>query len=281
MTRINWIQSSRHPAALLLILCCFAVVNAFVSGHARGEEIGYLRPLGPEPHPYTTDEGRFIFETYPVSYYWDRHNKDRVRTRGLSSTAMLKYGLTRDFDIQIQVDAFEYERATHLRTGATDTARGIGNIVLRSKYNFWGNDEETPTALSIYPYISLPTHRHGLASRAVEGGVMFPFAAQLNDRWVFETTPSVSLVRDSRDRRYETQAANLLVFNYDVTDRLGAFTEFFNSATTERGKTWQSLAAVGANYALTENAVVEIAYYRGLTRAAIDHNVYLILVKRF
>jgi len=63
---------------------------------------------------------------------------------------------------------------TALRTrvdGTRATRRGLGETMVRLKYNVWGNDQDDEaTAFAVMPYVTLPTARDGLGADRSRAG---------------------------------------------------------------------------------------------------------------
>ena len=61
--------------------------------------------------------------------------------------------------------------------------RGIDDLTLRLKMNFWGNDAGD-TAFALMPFVTLPTHGREFGDqRHVTGGLIAPLAFTLPGEW--------------------------------------------------------------------------------------------------
>lgn len=264
---------------------CSGILIVAASLHARGLEPGpdepAVRPLEFEPHPYTTAPGVFGIEL-SAEFIYDRHHPDgadqRVQAGGL--TATVKYGITPSADVQIVTDLFEWERTRDFNAGIRDTESGFGDITLRLKYNMLGNDGGD-VAAAVTPFVRLPTARHDIGSRAVEGGVMVPTFVEIADRWTLEWTPQLAAIRDSADESYELEASYLIALTYVLSDELDAFAEFEHVIDTESGSSWQGVAGGGLTWNMHEDLVVEGGVLLGLTRSADDYGAFVGLATRF
>ncbi|MFA9479408.1 transporter [Phycisphaerales bacterium AB-hyl4] len=243
----------------------------------------FHRPLAPEPHPYTTEPGRVQVEIDPLSYAYDRHNPDRenIRVRAWEVPVTIKLGVLHNVDFQVGVDAFVWEREDDVDAGTRSRERGFGDITLRSKINLWGNDEDMDHAFAVMPFLQLPTARHDLGSRAVQGGVMLPFAWVFAEGWEVEWTPHFAAIRDGDDESYELEAGSLLVLNRVIVENLEAFVEFEAIGDTESGSPWAGTVATGLTYELTPDTILEGGVGFGVTRAADDFTTFITIVQRF
>lgn len=240
------------------------------------------RPIGPEPHPFTLRPGRFQVEIQPLSYSYDRHNLDRDDTRvhSYQLPILLKAGVGEDTEVQLGIETFAWEQTEHVPSGSVDRSRGFGNIELRIKHNFWGNDGGA-SALAVTPFVQLPTHRHGLDSRAVQGGVMLPYALAITEQVGVDFTPTFAAVRDSADDDYVLEAGQLVTLNYAFIEDWTLFGEFESVITTESGDEWAGSLGVGLTWDIHENRAIEGGANFGLTRAADDLNLFLAIVQRW
>ena len=59
---------------------------------------------------------------------------------------------------------------------------GFGDVVLRFKVNFWG-DDGGKTALGVIPFVKLPANQDDMGNHAVEGGLIFPVVVELPGGW--------------------------------------------------------------------------------------------------
>lgn len=237
-----------------------------------------LRPIGPEPHPYTTDPGWFQLEIDPLSYTRNRDSEER--TRAFDMPALLKIGLFENIDLQFGFELLLRERTNDLDTGDRERDSGFGDMMIASKINLWGNDGGD-TAMAVQPFIMLPTARHDGGDGGASGGVMFPTAWALDDVWTLEITPSVAAVRNSNDDGYVTEFAHLTVFTRELWEDLEGFVELENAATTESGQTWEAIIATGLTWEVNPDTVLESGVGFGLNDATDDLTVYLKLVQRF
>ena len=267
-----------------------------------------LRPLAPEPHPYTTDPGWWIVEFEKVNFTYSRgrdENYDRVRTRTFTWPVMVKVGLTERLDLQVSLDAYEWEKERvsprrelpgflqgtglgkalggyyeNLVGRSRERAHGVGSLSLRSKYNFWGNDEEG-SAAAIMPFVTFPPFDSRFGPRRMEAGAKLPTLWPMGEHWEFETTPALAAVRNSADDGYELGFDTTSVLSRDVGGGWSVFSQFETSLTTEDASDWEGTLFGGVTWDISDYTVLELAVGRGVTSAAEDYTGYLSLVQRF
>ncbi len=270
------------------VLCLSGFVNAEsgFAGQQRSDPYNLfnrtprekLRPLGPEPHPYTTDPGWFQLEIHPLNFTYNRDPDERRRAFGVP--VLLKIGLLENIDLQIGTDTLIWERTTDRSTGDRWQDRGFGDVTVASKINLWGNDYGD-TAMAVMPFLTLPTARYDSGSGGITGGIHLPTAWILNDLWTLEVTPSAAAVRNSGNNGYVAGFGHLTVLNRGLFTNLAGFVELENFITTERGNRWQSIMRTGLTWDVTNNFVIESGVGFGITGDTDDLNIYLTLVKRF
>ncbi len=246
------------------------------------------RPLAPEPTPFTIEPGRLAIELDIINFAYDRHNPDRAneRVRAWEWPLLFRYGVMDDLEIQFGMEVYVRESVRDRDAGTRETADGFGDVTLGLKYNLWGNDDwdrdiEGATALALIPYLRLPTNRHGLTSRAVEGGVFVPFAIEDVLGFEIEWTPGFHAIRNSSDDDYEFEWSSLLILNRAIVDGLDGFVEFESFVNSESGEPWVGQLASGLTWDITDNTVLEGGVGFGLTRSADDFSVFLTFVQRF
>jgi hypothetical protein len=150
-----------------LILCGISVTVAEEEVNTNPEEIEQLRTLT----AYTVEPGELEVDFVPQHLRFDEYN-----TTSLIIEA--EFGLTRHWDVEVEVPFVSIARSNEIETG-------LGDIELESKYMLViGSD--TRFALAAVAEISFPTGNEekkiGKGNLEVEGGVVFSGRLQ-NLRW--------------------------------------------------------------------------------------------------
>lgn len=274
---------TRAPASLwppLLWLACFAApVAAQPSGPMR--EMSTDRPDKTES-PYTVDAGHIQVELDLVTTTRDRDGGDGGGTRAETLTVApfnFKYGLDDRTDVQLVVEPYLRQTVTDRATGRRDRIDGFGDVTVRLKRNLWGNDGGA-TALAVMPFVRLPTSRDGLGSGAAEFGLIVPLAVSVADGLGLRLMTQVDLVREAGNG-YTPSFINSATVAFDLTERLGLYTEVFTERSTEQGAEWVVTGDVGLTYALSDNIQLDTGVNIGLTDAADDLNLFIGVSRRF
>jgi hypothetical protein len=221
--------------------------------------------------PFTVDPGRVQLEMDAASY--TRNRLDGVRTtEWVVAPFNLRYGLTRNTEVGIFVTPHVHVTEKD-RGGAKTTVRGVGDTVLRAKWNLQGNDGGA-TAYGVFADVKLPTAADGLGNDKVEGAVTFPIAYEVGAGWEGAAMTSVEFVRADEGRR--TVWVNTITFARDLAPDLGGFLELtsaagdgahvatFNCGLTRRiGPTLQ--LDCGVNLGITRTAP-DLTLFAGLSR---------------
>lgn len=246
------------------------ILTAGVARAAR--EMTTDRPDATES-PFTVETGRVQIEVSAVSYTRDRHNPERDDTRVTSWNVMpvnVRIGLRPDLELQIISDNYLDVEVSQASAGFRERRRGLGDVTLRVKRNFWGNDGG-PSALGLMPFVKIPTNQRGLGNDSIEGGVILPYARDLAPGWSLGAMTEIDGVRNAADNGYTGVWVNTVTIGHEWTERLGSFVEL----ATEVGEGRPVLSFnAGCTYALQPNLQLDFGANFGLNRAASDLTVF-------
>jgi hypothetical protein len=227
--------------------------------------------------PYTVDAGHIQIETDLVAYTRDREDGVTVETTDVMPFN-LKFGLTNDSDIQFIYGSFSH---VHVKgDGFKDSDSGSGDLVIRYKRNFWGNDGGK-TAFGIMPFVKIPTSSFKDANDDVEGGVILPLGVDLGGGIGLGMMTEVDILRTEDDSDYEPTFINSATLGFDLTDKLGLYTEAYIERSAESGAQTIVTLDVGVTYAVTDNLQIDTGVNVGVTDAADDVNVFAGLSRRY
>lgn len=264
----------------LMLLCglACACAPAFAQEGRTLRDLSTDRPDKTES-PFTVDAGRFQIEVDFVSFTRDR--SDDVDTETLAVTPFnIKYGLDDRTDLQIVVEPYLRQSATDRATGSAARVDGIGDVTIRLKRNLWGNDDGA-TALAIMPFLRLPTSTNGLGAEAAEFGLIVPFAFDLAPGIGVGLMTELDFTREPGDEDYEPTFVNSATIAFDLTDRLGLYTELFTERSVRNGARWIVTGDVGLTYAVGANTQLDTGVNIGLSDAADDLNLFVGISRRF
>ncbi len=227
--------------------------------------------------PFTIDAGHFQIEADILNHTYDRYNPARsdmhVETVRIASVN-LKAGLCNNVDLQLVLDTYESVRTHDLASGAVQKNRGFGDLLIRAKWNAWGNHGGA-TAFAVMPYLKLPTNQDNLGNGSVEGGAIFPFAFELPQGWNVGVMTQWDVVRDASGSGYHPEFLNSITFSHDIIGHLAAYAEFFSAVSAESGSDWIGTIDVGLTYGLTKDIQLDGGLNIGVTRPADDLNPFI------
>ena len=287
MTRCNFLS-------LLVILAALALPSSALAGETEVDksqfhlfrptpdalmrEMATDRPDKTES-AYTVDAGHFQVEMDLLAYTYDRSKHEKVDGLAIAASN-LKVGVLNNLDLQIIVETYNLQRTKDRDTGESSRLSGFGDVTLRSKINLWGNDGG-PSALSVMPFVKLPTAGDDLGNGAVEGGVIFPFAMELPAEWGLGAQIEIDHLRDSSGSSYHQEFSNTVAVSHDLGEKLGFYVELFNSVSNERHSAWIATFDFGFTYAVTRDIQLDAGMNIGLTDAADDFNPFIGLSMRY
>ena len=178
------------------------------------------------------------------------------------------------------LETYTSVRAHDIPTGAVQKNRGFGDVVVRTKWNVWGNDGG-PTALAAMPYLKLPTNQDNLGNNSVEGGLIFPLAAGLPADWSIGLMTQLDLNRDNNGGGHHPEFLNSVTFGHEMIGGLAGYAEFFSAVSMDAGSDWIGTVDLGLTYGLTDDIQLDAGINIGVTRAADDLNPFIGISWRF
>lgn len=232
---------------------------------------------------YTLDAGHYQIEMDLLTYTYDR-SREGGENLTMEAWAIapinLKVGVLNNVDLQIIAETYNIQRTKNRDTNDTTRVSGFGDLLLRCKTNLWGNDGG-PSALSVMPFVKIPTARRDLGNGALEGGIIFPFAMELPAKWGFGGQAEIDWLQDSNRSDYHEEIINTVTVSHDIAGKLAGYVEVFSNLSTERGAKWIATFDFGFTYAITRDIQLDAGMNIGLTDAADDLNPFIGLSMRY
>lgn len=229
--------------------------------------------------PYTVDAGHIQVELDLAAFARDRDGMSRAETFTIAPVN-LKLGVTRSTDLQLIFGGHIRQTVTDGSTRRRIPTRGVGDVTVRLKHNLWGNDGGA-TALALMPFVTLPTGSNGLGAEAAEFGLIVPLAISVGPGVGAGLMTEIDFARDGEERGYRPSFVNSATVAFDLTNRLGLYTELFTERSTARVARWVVTGDVGLTYTVGRNAQIDAGVNLGLTDAADDLAVFIGLSQRF
>lgn len=219
--------------------------------------------------PYTVDAGHFQLEMDLLSF-----TRDAEGDLFAIAPTNFKVGLLNNIDLQVIAETFNIQRTLGRTAGRRETISGFGDLLVRLKVNFWGNDGGK-TAFGVMPFVKFPTNQHELGNSAVEGGVIFPLAVELPGEFDLGAMTEVDSVRNENNSSYHAEFINSVTVGHAIEGELSGYVEFFTAVSTERDGEWVGTFDFGFTYGLTPNIQLDAGMNVGLTRSADDLNPFV------
>jgi hypothetical protein len=190
----------------------------------------------------------------------------------------LKYGVGPDTDLQLLVSP--YVRAEARAGGVSSDAEGFGDVTLRLKHNFWGNDGGE-TAFAIMPFLTFPTADDDLGgSDSVEGGVILPLAVALSDSLGAGFMVQINALKDSNDD-YAPEFVLSGTLAADLSERIGAYVELYGARFDDTGAKTAATFDFGFTYAVGPELQLDLGTNIGLNEDTDDLQVFAGLSRRW
>lgn len=234
--------------------------------------------------PFTVDAGRVQVETTAFGYARSRPDADGAETGGYELVGSnIRIGLTHDLEATIIVAPYARQRTVGPGVGAV--ASGSGAVVLRAKWNLWGNDtfgKSSSTAFAVLPYVSLPTETHnGVSPEALDGGLQTFFAAELDGNFSFGMNAGLHSVKnlDAVGRHVETTASATL--GYAWTEKFSTYGEVAARTGLRDGMGDVGLVGGGMAYRVTKDVQLDCGVNFGVTPASAKYNPFIGISARF
>lgn len=235
-------------------------------------------------NPYTVDAGHFQIELDLLGYTYDR-----MKTGGADRTVRtldvapfnLKVGLFNNSDLQFIAETFTVQKTCDHAAGTRETISGFGDVSVRWKLNFWGNDGGKTTGFGMISFAKFPTNQDGSGNAAVEGGVIFPFEVKLAKDWDLGMMTEVDWRQNSDNSAYHAESINTITVAHRIVGTLEGYVEFYSNVSGERGAEWIGTFDFGATYKLTPNIQLDAGVNIGVTESADDVNPFVGLTVRY
>jgi hypothetical protein len=216
--------------------------------------------------PFTIEPGHFQLEMSFVEFSQDNANPQRASVHVNEwnfAPFNLRVGLTENSDLHVIFETHHLSRIDDRTTGRVDKFSGYGDVTLRMKWNFWGNDGG-PSALGIMPFVKLPTGSNDFGNHHLEGGVILPASFELPAGWGLSVMTEWDLARNRQDDGYDNLWVNSASFSHSIAGPVDGFIELVSQVggppvvTLNGGISWdigENLKwDLGANFALTRAA---------------------------
>lgn len=232
--------------------------------------------------PFTIDAGHFEIESDFLSFSAMRQGGSTTGTLQ-AFDPVIKLGLTQAIDIQVMTMGLMADRATSDATGRTPSRNvGTGDVIVRSNVNLFGN-EGGKAALSITPYLTVPSGDTHFGAGQVQGGVLLPLYLELPNDFELTLQTEFDALADENSAGTHANFVNIVNLAHPVpgVKDLKIFAELYSSVSAEQHSPDQYTFDTALAYLVDPNTQLDIGANIGLDRDAPRYQVYSGVAHRF
>jgi len=228
-----------------------------------------LRPLRPDrpgltESPFTVDAGHFQLETDAGRLINEPGIDDAPAQRTWQAAyTVLKLGLARRTDVQLEVPLYAAQAQRPPGQDWQDHRRGFGDVTLRLKHNFLGDDQKQPLAATAIAYVRLPTGAAGISNERPEYGLVLPLNVALGDKYNFDAQFETDLSYDPEQARRYVRLMPSLALDREFGKKLGLLVEGVFPWNTEERR-WRAQLNVAPTFNLSENVQLDAGTHLAL-----------------
>lgn len=227
-----------------------------------------LRELRPDrpgvtESPFTVDAGHFQTETDALRLINSRDDAAQNREFKVAYTT-LKMGLSRRTDVQLEVPLYKVSKERELRETDWQRHTGFGDVNLRVKHNFLGDDQQSPIAMAIVAYTHLPTGGK-TGSGGLEGGLILPVNIMLPHKWNLDVQLESDLNYDREEHTRYVQLMPSVAIDHEFTQLFSFLVEGVTQWNAQRSG-WRSSLNLAPIFTLNDNLQVDLGAHLALNR---------------
>ena len=230
--------------------------------------------------PITVDAGHLQIESDLAAY---THSTAAGTTTRLIQAfdPVLKLGITNRIDLELQFTGYNWLSATPRDNQANlASARGAGDLVVRTKVNLFGNDGGGP-ALALIPYVKIPTAAAAVGNGHTEGGLIAPLAIPLPWNLVLTLVPELDVLTNQSDAGHHLNAAGVIDLGYSPTKAVTLYAELYAARGADKRIPPVYTVDAAIAWMLTNTLQLDLGTNIGLNRNAPNLQLYTGIAQRF
>lgn len=229
-----------------------------------------LRPLRPDrpgvtESPFTIDAGHFQLETDALRLINGRDADQRNREWKAAYTT-LKLGLSRRTDVQLEVPLYKVAKERPAGEHTWERHRGFGDVAVRVKHNFLGDDQDGPIAMAVVAYTRLPTGGQA-GSGGVEGGLILPVNIELPDQFNLDLQVESDLEYDRETGQHYVQVMPSIALDHEFSNVFSFLVEGV-SRWDALHSGWRSSVNLAPIFTVSENLQFDLGAHFALNKEA-------------
>lgn len=237
-------------------------------------ELSTDRPDATES-PFTVNAGHLQIEADFASHLRTNSVDERVRERSVGTTN-IRVGIADNLELGVFVSPW-IRQVVDSRGGppSREVHSGFGDITLRGKINFLGNDGG-PFALGLITDVTFATAARDLGVDRTSGLVLLPWTIELPGKWTLGSMTGAEWRRSASDDSLVW--INSASFGHDITESVGGYLEL----TSEAGD-GPHIATfdAGLTFQINPNFQLDCGVNLGISQAADDLVVFAGFARRF
>lgn len=237
-----------------------------------------LRELQPDrpgitESPFTVDAGHFQVEMDALRLRNSGSGEDDQTREWHAAYTMFKLGLSRRTDVQLEVPL--YSIAKQRPRGTSDWEErnsGFGDVTVRVKHNFLGDDQDGSFAMSVIGYVRLPSGG-AVGDGGTEYGLVLPVDLELSEHINLEAQLGTEINYDREQARRYVNLMPSTAIEYDITKKLGLVAEAVAQWNTEQRR-WLASTNIAPFVKVTDNFQVDLGTHLALNSLS-DHQYFV------
>ena len=165
-------------------------------------------------------------------------------------TGLLYAGLTNTLDAEVGAQLFLHD--TFSRAGSNQTESGVGDLTLRTKWEFL-HDPASGESAAIIPYVMVPTNSKAVGNNSVEGGLILPWSVDIAAGTKAAAMVEWDEFRNVANTRYDTRWYGSAYLKWDLGQVFGAYAEATLSESTAGSKSFAGTLGGGATLSVSKD----------------------------
>jgi len=256
---------NRH--LLVFITTSLTLISICLAGEVRPMETD--RPSKTE-EVQTVEPHRIQLETELIGTQLNRTTDAREELTNVAELNM-RLGLTHKSELGFIIPTYLDEKNS--AQGKVTHRRGMGDLRIRYRYNFIGNEGET-FGVTVLPLIKVPSASAGLSNGRTEAGVIVPLKYKIDSNQNLKS--AIQVMRESKEAtdRWHTFWQTTLCYTRSLSDELQGFAELAASSYDDEVLI-SSTFDFGLMLKLREDLQLDYATYIGLAEIAEDYRHYI------
>jgi len=228
-----------------------------------------LRPLRPDrpgttESPFTVDAGHFQLETDLGRLINEPGSEEDPQKRTWHAAyALVKLGLSRKTDIQVELPFYAAQKQRPDEASEWENQRGFGDVAVRVKHNFLGDDQKSPLAASVIGFVRLPTGATGISNARPEYGIVLPVNIEIGKTYNLEAQLETDLDYDPEEARRYVRLMPSVALDRQFGEKLGLLVEGAFPWNSEQHR-WHAQLNVAPTFNVTDNFQVDAGTHLAL-----------------